>query len=338
MRYFSEREIGTPPRDSDEISAVVWKGILVLMRRREDDCSLGAKYPDICPDGTFVAGANMGMLEDAMLSEIPGLARFADRHHSIYRQSILAELGSSDGQPSALDILDLIEFCWKSVGKPIEMDYHRFFGHNHLKFDVQGGRDEFRAEVETIFRRNGIAYELTEQGRIERRLPPVYRSALVRHEFNTGDAELDRLLGTAQRKFLDPRFDTRREALEALEALWDGWERLKTLDGQGDKRAQAKVMLDRTAGESSPKFRDALDEEAKSLTSIGNSLGIRHSETNQEMKATSEHADYLFFRLYSLTRLILQMRKQPHAHPSPAPPGPPPSSSAARPAPATPPA
>ena len=107
------------------------------------------------------------------------------------------------------------------------------------------GREQFRADVEDIFRRNGIAYMLTEGGHIERLVPPVLQDALDQLETNTGDMELDRLLDTAPRKFLNPNPETRREALEAL---WDVWERLKTLDGQGNKKAQANAMLDKTAG------------------------------------------------------------------------------------------
>ena len=199
----------------------------------------------------------------------------------------------------------MIEFCWASIGKPIHHDYHDFGKHNHLTFDKDAGREQLRTEVEEIFRRNGIAYELTEEGRIERLVPPVLQGALDQLESNTGDLELDRLLGTAQRKFLDPDPETRREALEAL---WDAWERLKTLDGQGDKKARVKAMLDHTAGTFSPKFRCALENEAMELTTIGNSLRIRHSETTQEMLATSEHADYLFCRLFSLVHMILESR------------------------------
>ena len=85
-------------------------------------------------------------------------------------------------------------------------------------------------------------------------------------------------------------------------------ERLKTLDGQVDKKARTKAMLDVTAGTSSPKFWDALEREAREITGIGNSLRIRHSETSQDMLATSEHVDYLFYRLFSLVQLILRSR------------------------------
>ena len=273
------------------------------MRRRANDGSFGAKYPDTCEDdATLVYGTNLRDFEDAMLAEIPTLTGAINNH----RGPILVELGHQDSPPSTLSILDLIEFCWKNVSKPTETYYHSFFSHNHLKFDVQVGRDEFRSEVETIFRRNGIAYELTEEGHIQRLVPAVFKSALGQDELNTGDGELDRLLNAAHSKFLDLRPDARQEMLEAL---WDGWERLKTLDGPGDKKASTTAMLDRTAGETSPKFRDALEKEAINLTWIGNNLRIRHSEVDKELIASNEHADYLFYRLYSLIRLIIRSRQ-----------------------------
>ena len=305
MRYHSEREIGEPPRVSDEITANVWRGLLVVIRSRVADGSFGARYPSICDDGPLCCGTDMVMFEHAMRAEIPRFASFIDQNYSSYGRTALDVLEMLDIQPSTLEMLDLIEFCWKCVGKPTRTDYHSFFQHHHLTFDEDAGRDEFRDEIETIFRRNGVGYKLTEYGQIERLVPPVLHGTLVQPEHNTGDAELDRLLGTAQRKFLDPNPEPRREALEAL---WDAWERLKTLDGQGDKKAQTKAMLDMTAGKASPKFRDALDKEALELTRIGNSLRIRHSETNQEIIATSEHVDYLFCRLFSLVHLILESR------------------------------
>ena len=79
-------------------------------------------------------------------------------------------------------------------------------------------------------------------------------------------------------KFLDPDPEKRKESLEAL---WDAWERLKTLGGH-DKREHIKALLDQASGPSSPKFREAVEREARELTCLGNSLHIRHSETSQE--------------------------------------------------------
>lgn len=302
MDYFRDREAGESPRDSEEISNGAWKGIRAKIRTRLIDGSFGAAYPQLCPDGDFVYGTNTSLFVDTVQGDIPDLS--IDVELDSY--GIMATDIVIRKKPPTLVILELIEFCWRSVGKPRSIGHHSYFGHNHFAFDEEAGREEFREEIETIFRRNDIAYVLTEEGRIERLAPPVFQSALVQPESGTGDTELDRLLKAAQQKFLNPDPATRREALEAL---WDAWERLKTLDGPGDKKALVAAMLDRSAGEYSPRFRSALEQEATELTNIGNSLRIRHSETSQETIARDEHGDYLFYRLFSLVRLILQARK-----------------------------
>ena len=208
--------------------------------------------------------------------------------------------------PTTNQILDIIEFCWRHVAEPIEGRDHPYFGHVHLSFDRDSGRRDFREAVEDVFRRNGIAYRLTDSGRIERTLPPEFDTAMSHSEFHTTDDELDRLLDTARAKFLDPRPEVRREALEAL---WDAWERLKTMWPGSHKGVQAEAMLDKVAGTNSPLFREALENEAMELTSIGNKLRIRHSETTQEILATNEHVDYLFQRLFSLIWMILRTQK-----------------------------
>ena len=313
MWYFSERESGEVPREAEEISSNAWKGILAKIRARAADGSFGAGYPAICPEGTYIVGTDEASLSDGIRADIPGLSVYDEQDYLGHSQSILATLSESGAHLPTLDILDLIEFCWKSVGASKRISDHSYFNHSHLAFDkhshlvfdVDNGREQFRHEIEIIFRRNGIAYKLTEEGRIERLMPLAFQSILVDSDFDTGEVELNRLLSTAQRKFLNPNQEIRREGLEAL---WDAWERLKTLDGQGDKKARIKAMLDVTAGASSPIFRDAVEREAIELTDIGNSLRIRHSETSQEILATSEHVDYLFYRLFSFVLLILRSR------------------------------
>ena len=201
----------------------------------------------------------------------------------------------------------MIEFCWRCIGKPkpIRNGYHEHFNHHHLDFNIEAGRDEFRDDINRIFRRNGLAYELTEHGHIERLAPPVLREELASDQFYTGDGELDRMLEAARCKFIKPNEAIRREALDSL---WDAWERLKTLGDGSDKKTQIKSLLDQTAGSSSPKFREALEREANELTRIGNHFQIRHSERNQERLARSEHVDYLFHRLFALIQTILKLR------------------------------
>ncbi len=322
MLYFSEREKGEAPREKEEISENAWRGIRTLIITGIKDGSFGARYPKTCRDGTAVIGTDAQAFSNAIQAEIPGLPEYPWKNQK-------------PDDLSTLNILDMIKFCWKSIGKPVQKEYHDlthqyklsrlsrqesmsnvgiipppkryedFGAHHHLEFNVRDGRQEFRGEIETIFRRNGIAYELTDEGRIKQLVPPVFFEALVGAHFNTGDHDLNHLLRTAQEKFINPDPDTRQEALEPL---WDAWERLKTLDGHGDKKTRVKTMLDATAGSKSPRFRQALEDDSRALTDIGNKLRIRHSETNQEQLAKSEHGDYLFYRLYSLIHLIIRLR------------------------------
>lgn len=291
MSYFSEREEGVKPSNIEFVGQAAWGGLQALIRARADDGSFGATYPEACPDGRGPIGTNEHSFWQAMQAEIPGLTE--------------RPWDSSPGNlPKTLDVLDMVEFCWRCIGKPVKRGYHEHFGHYHLIFDIEAGQVEFTESVNRIFRRNGLAYELTQAGQIMRLAPPVLREALASSEFRTADAELNRMLETARRKFLDPNESVRRESLESL---WDAWERLKTLGSGADKKAQIGALLDSTAGPSSPKFRAALEVEARELTGVGNSLQIRHTEVTQERLTKSVQVDYLFHRLFGLIMLVLHM-------------------------------
>ena len=79
---------------------------------------------------------------------------------------------------------------------------------------------------------------------------------------------------------------------------------MKTLERGADKKAQADALLNRAAMPGT-RMRDAIGDEAKSLTTIGNSLRIRHSEVSQESIDPSEQLDWLFVRMFSYVRLLL---------------------------------
>jgi len=170
------------------------------------------------------------------------------------------------------------------VAKPTAYGYHSFYKHDHLSFDREEGQVEFRERVNQVFARNGLAYELQENGQVVRFAPPVLQESLRSTTFNTGDPDLDAMLETARVRFLDPDPAIRRESLEKL---WDAWERLKTLGPGKDKKASMQAMLDQASPE--PNFRAALDQEARELTRIGNSFQIRHTEVSQTPLALNEH-------------------------------------------------
>jgi hypothetical protein len=199
--------------------------------------------------------------------------------------------------------MDLIEFCHDHVAETVPTSFHSFFGHQHLTFDRMPGQADFRAAINRIFARNQLAYELRDSGQIQRLAGPVLHEALIASAFRTGDTSLDVLLESARAKFLDPDADVRREAIEKL---WDAWERVKTLEPGPDKRSSVKALIDRAADESA--FREVLEQEARALTDVGNRFQIRHSETSQVPLRRNDHVDYLFHRLFALIWLVLRAR------------------------------
>lgn len=199
--------------------------------------------------------------------------------------------------------MDLLEFVASAVGQPERGGWHSYFSHYHLSWNREVGLAGFVDDVNRLFVRNGIAFELTPSGQARRLLPEPLRDILTGAVFRTGDGETDRLLETARRSIPSTNLDTRRDALEKL---WDAFERLKTHEPGTNKRAQADALLDRTAGNSTPRMREALSQEAKALTEIGNRFRIRHSETEQEIPAGSAQVDYLFQRMFAFLWLILK--------------------------------
>jgi hypothetical protein len=189
------------------------------------------------------------------------------------------------------------------MSRPEARSHHSYGRHDHIhSFDRAAGVSDYVAAINRLFRRCGHPYELQSNGHVQRLGPPVIRDVLSNIHFATGDSELDRLFSVAREKFNDPDPDIRAEALEKL---WDAWERLKTIY-PGDKRASVTRLLDEAVKEAN--LRAKVEEEANALTQIGNNFMIRHTETGKTKIERSEHVDYLFHRLFALMWMILRMR------------------------------
>lgn len=286
--YFTDRETGPQPRNVDIIDQRVWGGIYALISNRLNDDSFGHRFPFQCPDGRGPCGCDQRMFELTASAEIPKIEWPL----------------SPSAIPATPTIMDLLEFSASAVGEPVQGSWHSFFAHYHLSWDRDAGLMRFVQDVNRLFARNGIAFEMTVDGTAQRLLPKPLEDALANAIFRTGDAETDRLLHAAHKLICSPDIDKRQDALEKL---WDAFERLKTLEPGVDKKRQSEALLDRATGPTTPGMRALLGEEAKALTDIGNRFRIRHSEAAQEMLAGPNQIDYLFHRMYAFIRLILKV-------------------------------
>lgn len=298
--YFSDRQNGPRARTEQVISPTVWAGLVATVQALINSAAFGLRFPERCPDGQAICGSDSDALAATVSAEMPGLA------WPLETVSIAGKGYFSEREPFAPDtllVLNFIEFVHASVARPITGKYHDFFNHHHLTFNQEAGQEDFRVIVNRIFARNGVAFEMQPNGRIERMLSPVLGEELKRTLFNTGDRTLDNMLDECRAKFSDRNPLVRREALERL---WDAWERLKSLADPGDKKRSIKVILDAVTAE--PSFRSRLEAEAIELTSIGNSHLIRHSEVNQVAVIDVDHVDYLFHRLFAMIQLMLRKK------------------------------
>lgn len=298
--YFSDRENGPRARTEQTIGPTVWAAIVAAVQGQVNSGALAFRFPERCPDGPAICGCDESALASSVMAEMPGLA---------WPLVVNAEVEEGFGAryepfaPPTLLILDFIEYIYAAVAKPILGKHHEFFSHHHLTFDEDAGRDEFRTLVNRLFSRNGLAFEMLTSGRIVRVLPLVIGEALQRTAFDSGDRTLDLLLEESRTKFTDRNPLVRREALERL---WDAWERLKSLADPADKKRSVQMILDAVTSE--PNLRARLEAEARELNDVGNSHLIRHYEVQQVPVIDVDHVDYLFHRLFAMIQLMLRKK------------------------------
>ncbi|MDP1663011.1 MAG: hypothetical protein Q8L55_13930 [Phycisphaerales bacterium] len=280
--YFSDREFGAQVPTRHEINQTTWTGLSSLVRRGITRGDFGNSFPDGCTDTPAACcGTDSRAFDEALQAEVPSWPGW-------------------NSMPDVITACDFLEFCHRHISLASRRSHHNFFNHDHLNFDVAAGQKKFRADVGLLLQRNGIALRMTDKGLMERILDDPTGEAVRRAVFQSGDSALDQLLGEARMKFMDPPPRVRQEALEKA---WDAWERLKTVKDV-DKKRGATILLDACATE--PSMRLALEDEARTLTSLGNNFRIRHSETDKPEVADPEHVDYLFQRMFSMLLVILR--------------------------------
>jgi hypothetical protein len=276
--YYSDRTRGPRPRRNQEITEAAWGGVVALVERGVARATFGNDFPLECEDGEAICGCDVRAFGLALKAEIPEL------DWPFNERTI----------PPTLAVLDLLEFIYRHASAPRERDYHSFYRHSHFTFDVDKGRDEMWEQINRLLARGGMAYELDGYGKIERLASPAVEVQLERELPPTRDQEFDNLLATAIAKYRSPEIAVRREALEQL---WDAFERSKTIL-EGKKKTGAKALVRVATEGADPAEAKLVEAEMRELTGIGNSFRIRHHETGVA-EMSDALVDQLFARMYA---------------------------------------
>ena len=286
VSLFSDDENGSNPRTSENIPDNTWNGIVKYILQLLAKEYFGDSFSLFCQDNPVV---NCGCDKKGFYSQL-----------NAFIPSIKLPLDPNN-KPDNFVILDLITFCHLYIAYPKSICTHSYFGHNHYEYDKLKGQEEFRNTINSIFARNGILFELDHDGKIIRLGSEAIRTSIVGRKFNTGDSILNDLLNLAREKYLNPNSTQRRDAIEKL---WDAFERMKTLEDPTNKKASADLLISKTAKE--PLFIQKITAEFNELTIIGNNFRIRHHETDKTEIESNEQVEYLFVRLYALIEYVLK--------------------------------
>ena len=263
------------------------------------------KFPSQCQDGHGCCGLEVDDFCTMLKFEIPNLycddygkPAIPKIHHSYLRSE------EHWDEYDQFALLDYIEFFAQNCRDVDVGRLHDYFGHHHLTCKQTAlVFKAFKAEINDLFEKTGLLYQLTDAKIIER---------IVENSVLTPDIEkqIEQVKEVGTQQLLEEAIVLHKQpyppsARDAVEKIWDAFERLKTYYTDMDKKGSASKIVGDVAGGNKP-LSVLLESEFKSLTEIGNNYRIRHHETNKIDIDDLRHYDYFFNRCLALIALAIQ--------------------------------
>lgn len=259
------------------------------------------KFPKKCDDGDEICGLDWDTFSTMLKFEIPNLYCGYSGRPDV---PIVSWNTGNTNEYDQFALLDYIEFFAQNCRDVYEGTFHRHFGHHHLTF---GQTDKifknFQLEINELFEKTGLLYHLT-NGKIIERI--VENSPLT--------PEIEETLSQVKEPGLKELFEealslyrrpSPRDTRDAVEKLWDAFERLKTYYNELDKKNSVnKIVNDMAGGET--RLAEWFDLDFQGLSNIGNGCRIRHHERDKVEVTDPRHYDYFFNRCLSLIALAIQ--------------------------------
>lgn len=187
--------------------------------------------------------------------------------------------------------LDIIEFFYKYISKPIENIKN--------EYDKKAGRYEYTIAVNDLFEQFNHPYKLV-KGEIRLTTCKVLDERILSLNITTDDQVLRELIESAVNYFYDRSGEHKKTGLEKIV---DAFERLKTLEGTDKKGSIEKVFSKLSPFEL---VRNMLNQDMRDLTDIANNWNIRHSEIKTKSINDPNVMEYLFYSYFNFVYLILK--------------------------------
>ena len=303
MAYYTERHgMRKPIETTYDISIQAYALLFQCCEKYKD--TIAWKYPEKCPDGYGCCGLDYEQLDIDLRYEIPNLFRddgcidVPREHHNVFERH-----GKID-EYDQFALLDYIEFFAENCRDCVRGDYHSYFNHYLLSYrNSDNIFAKFQKEINDIFKKTGLLYQLTDEKIIER----IVENTPLTDEI---EKNIEAIKEQGTRELLLEAIDLYKQpypdsAKNAVEKIWDALERLKTYYTQLNKKdSVAKIINDMANNQTS--FETLFNDEFVALTKIGNNYRIRHHETDKIDITDTRHYDYFFNRCLSLIALAIQ--------------------------------
>ena len=308
MDYFSDRNgLRTPIKKTYIITPSRYKFLFKCCERYFNN--IAWKYPEMCPDGGAYYGIDLRLLSEDLKYAIPdlyvndkGIIDIPLPDYGVPEDDNVIPTGYNQ-----YALLDFVEFMAENVSDISQGWYHKYFSHYHLvKLSSNEIRNDFIEEINACFSRLGLLYTLTANGHVER---VVENGVVTVDTINTVLSINEKGTKDLLQEALDLyRSHNPNDLKNAVEKIWDAFERLKTYYTNLDKQQSSTKIINDMADQRQ-EYIDLFREEFLKLTYIGNSFRIRHHETDKYDIPDDRYYDYLFNRCLSIIALAVQYLK-----------------------------
>lgn len=201
----------------------------------------------------------------------------------------LYPLDEIDGKPDDERIFDLIEFFFKYVTKPMNVD-----------FDKRQGRYEYTIRINQLFDNFRLKYQL-KKGEVGALHSEFFVELLNEFEFDMPDIQTKKLIDIALDKFSSRNIE---EQKIGLEKLVDAYQRISSWEEQDKKKSVEKML--KKVSEGNEEIANILDKDSHELWQIANNFMIRHTEKGKIPINDPDCIEYLFYAYFNAIRLILK--------------------------------
>lgn len=152
--------------------------------------------------------------------------------------------------------------------------------------------------INTLFSHYKLTIALNNDGEIVNTSDQLFK---INSDKPIKEPGIEELLLIAEEKYAQGNYS------DAVEKLWDAFERLKTYYSPSFNKKQSSEKIVENVSKGNEGFQIIFSNEFKELTSIGNNFRIRHHEINKIDISEGIHYQYLYRRCMALILTILEI-------------------------------